>query len=133
MSSTSPPVSQSPRLLPPYLVVLLLTAIAAIALAAHSADVYHAASAERKFPREVTRPVAFGLAFSAVVAPALLLAWVGELAAAVVWLARRRPAGRVLARFALAAVPCLVLIVGHHFVNPWLPDLLRQLRQMFGG
>lgn len=121
------------RMVPPYAVVLLLTSMAAVWLCSHAETVYHAAEPAGRFPRSVTRPVVFALAFNAVLAPALVLAWLGELVGAGVSVARHEPAFRVTTRLLLTLLPLVVLATGHLRFNPWLLELVLQLRHLMAG
>ena len=42
------------------------------------------------------------------------------------WLARRRPASRVLARLAVGLVPTFAFGIGHLLARPWLPEGARE-------
>jgi hypothetical protein len=117
----------------PYLLVLLLTAVAAVLVAHHSAETFHHAQEVKAYPSEVRRTIVFGLVFDAAVAAALAAAVLIELLATPVRLVRRRPVALVLLRLIVSLLPLAVLGVGTHLFNPWLIDLLRQARGVVGA
>ena len=120
-------------LFPPYAIVLLLTAGLSVLIASKGADAWHAARAAHQFPEETRREIVFSLVFAWSVFAALAAAWLGELGASVVRLARHRPAGRVAARLGLALLPLLVFGIGHRIVNPWLLELAGRVRELLSG
>ena len=121
-------------LLPAHVVAFLALAIVAIVAAHAAAGSFRAGQEAQAFTAEVRRAVAFGLLFNLAIALALALGWLVELVAGIVRIARgAAPASRVLLRVALALVPAATFLVGHRIVNPWLPDLVRQLGSMARG
>ncbi len=118
---------------PAYLVVLAVGALAGVWLMASAAGAWHAASAAESFPPETRRRLAFAVVFNAGLAGAIALAAAGEVVATAVRLVRRRPPVHVAGRLGFALLPMLVLAAGHHFVNPWLGDLLRAVRGVAAG
>lgn len=132
-ASPGEPVRPPLRLFPPYAVVLILTAGLSVLIASKGADAWHAARAAGSYPEETRREILFALVFSWAVLAALAAAWLGELVATVVRLARRVPAGRALARLGLTLLPLLVFGIGHRLVNPWLFELVSQVRQLGAG
>jgi hypothetical protein len=120
-------------LMPPYSLVLLLTAGLSLVVAAKGATAWHEARAAGGFPEEVRREVVFALVFTLSVGAALVLAWLGELAATVLRLAKGLGARRVLARLGLTLLPLAVFGIGHRIMNPWLFELGDQVRQMLGA
>ena len=134
-SPTGGEIEASSRLslLPPYSIVLLLTAGLSLFVASTGASAWHAARAEGGFPEDVRREVVFALVFCYSVAAALVLAWLGELAATALRLARKVPAGRAFVRLGLTLLPLAVFGIGHRFMNPWLFELVGELKRMLGG
>ena len=121
-------------LFPAHAVVLTLLAGVALVAARSAATAYHAGQVAISFGPDIRRAVAFGLLFNLAIAIALLLAWLIELVMTGIRLVRKTaPTGRALARLALSLLPLLVLTLGHRLVNPWLPDLLRQLATLARG
>ena len=114
----------------------MLTLLAGLALVAarSAAAAYHSGQAAGSFGPDIRRAVAFGLLFNLAIAIALLLAWIIELVATIVRVARKTATtARAFARLGLALLPATVLILGHVLLNPWLPDLLRQLAALARG
>lgn len=128
-----PEASTELGLLPPYAIVLLLTAALSLFIASKGASAWHEALGAGGFPEDTRREVVFALVFCYSVGVALLAAWLGELAATVLRLVRKRPPGRVLARLGLTLLPLAVFGIGHRIMNPWLVELLAELRRMAGG
>jgi len=128
-ASTPPPVEPDP-LIPVHAVVFTAVAILAVGLGLHGADAYHAARSAGSFPADVRRLLAFTLLFNFAVLVALALAVVGEGLRTIVRLVRRGRPGRLLARCGFSLVPVLVFGLGHAWLNPWLPDLLREVRTL---
>jgi len=120
-------------LVPPYAIVLLLTAALSVVIASTGASTWHEARGAGSFPEETRREVVFALVFTYSVAAALILAWLGELAATVLRLARKQAPGRVFARLGLTLLPLAVFGIGHRIMNSWLFELLAELRQMVTG
>lgn len=119
-------------LLPPYSIVLTLTAALSLFVASKGASAWHEARAAGGFPEDVRREAVFALVFCYSVAAAFALAWLGELVATVLRLARGVPAGRAFARLGLTLLPLAVFGIGHRFMNPWLFELVGELRRMLG-
>ena len=122
-------------LVPAHVIVLVLLAVAAL-VAGHDAEgAYRAGqAAETGFTADIRRAVAFGLLFNIAIGIALAAAWLIELVATFVRVGRRTsPAGRAFARLGLATLPLLVFVVGHRLINPWLPDLVRQIGTLARG
>jgi hypothetical protein len=115
-----------PAALPPYLVVLLVAAVAGIALMHAASGAWHAASEAQQFPADVRRRLVFAVLFNAGLAGALALAGLGEAAGAAFRLLRKRPALPV--RVACAVAVLLIFVAGHHFANPWVTDIARAVR-----
>jgi hypothetical protein len=123
----------SDALVPVHAAVFVLVAAVAVAIGVRGADAYHAARETGAFPSEVRRVLAFSLLFNFSVPVALVLAFAGEALRTAIGLVRGRRQGRLLARCGLALLPLLVFGLGHAWLNPWLPQLLRELRTLVSG
>ena len=122
-----------PCVAPAYLLVLLAAAVAGVALMHHAAGAWHDAQAAGSFTADVRRTVVFALLFNVGMGLVLALVALGELVLAVVRLARKAPAGRVLLRLLLAIGILAAFGLGHGLANPWLRDLSRALATSMQG
>lgn len=118
---------------PPYLVVLLIAAVAGVALMHVTAGTWHEAAANQAFPPDVRRKVAFAIFFNIGLAGAIALAAGGEIVATAVRLLRRAPVVPTAVRLGLALLLMVVLVGGHKIANPWLGDIVRAVRGATGG
>lgn len=129
----APGPERGDAVVPVHAAVFLLVAVAAVWIGVRGADAYHAARQGGAFPSDVRRMLAFTLLFNSSVLVALVLAVAGEAVRTAIALARGGRPGRLLARCGLALLPLLVFGLGHAWLNPWLPTLLRELRTLASG
>ena len=128
--STAP---DAPVLLPAHVIALMVLAVVAIVAAHSAAGAFREGQAVGAHAAELRRAVSFGLLFNVAIALALALAWFVEVVTGIVRVARGASGSRTLVRVALALLPAALFLAGHRIVNPWLPDLVRQLASMARG
>ena len=133
LGAVTPEPQRRDALVPVHAVVFLLVAAVAVWVGVRGADAYHAARQAGAFTTGVRRLLAFTVLFNFAVLVALVLAFAGEVLRAGVAVVRRGRPGRLLARCGLALLPLVVFGLGHAWLNPWLPALLRELRTLASG
>jgi len=120
-------------LAPVYVVVLILTAVAAVALARLALDSFGAARDAAAITSTERRELGFALIFNGCTGAGLLLAAVIEILASPVRLMRRAGFGRVLARLVVGLLPLVVLGAGHALFNPEIREMAGRARVLLGG
>jgi hypothetical protein len=120
-------------LMPAYVIVLILTALAAVALARLAFDAFGAARDAGAISAPVRQELAFALIFNACAGAGLGIAALWEILASPIRLMRSAGLGRVLTRLVVAMLPLVVLGAGHALLNPELWELALGARSLLRG